>query len=294
MSILCAAMIISVIVIPIVGGIRDKMIVDNCSTYYNWSGSVKTLFICHEIANGFVLLITFILRVYSAMIILTSIYKWDESYREIREKRYNKDKNWKSLSEKYIYLHNNYIKVGEETNPERETLKRWFVVQYGVYLILVLIELVHIMLKVINSELKRTDNDTWHSFVYLFYDLLAFLIPYCMGSWLNFVHQRYYKEIKMALLEKITWNARSEVDIIQPGYQNFTYIKEQVKPGRKLSDDDYKNHYLLLAKEQSYLDYITDFAFVPSIFGITIPLDSQGYTFTIILSIVSIVFNFAY
>lgn len=40
------------------------------------------------------------------------------------------------------------------------------------------------------------------------------------------------------------------------------------------------------------LSKTTDFDFVPSFYSITVPLDSPGYTLTILLSLVSFVFSF--
>ena len=42
---------------------------------------------------------------------------------------------------KFYSLYNEYIKVGNESEIERNALKRWFVVQYFVYLLSVLVDI---------------------------------------------------------------------------------------------------------------------------------------------------------
>lgn len=54
--------------------------------------------------------------------------------------------------------------------------------------------------------------------------------------------------------------------------------------------DTYSEHYTLLMKNN--ISKMNEFDFIPSILEISVPLDNQGYTFAIVLTLFTVVFNF--
>ena len=133
------------------------------------------------------------------------------------------------------------------------------------------------------SSVKNYPNtdrlDFIHMLLYLLFDMLAFFLPYYMASWLNGLHHQYYKEMGRQLFEI---NIQCEAN-------TFRFI-----PGKQINGSETKkkacSDYYNAAKEKNLVK-TTDFDFVPAILGVSFPLSNPGYTFTILVSIMSILFK---
>ena len=227
----------------------------------------------------------------------------------------SKDLN-KLVDDKCYDLYNKYIEIGKSTEVERNAIKRWFLAMYFIYLLYVLVALVH-TLKVLKHDLKENYLTILHSIFSLIFYFLALFMPFYMGSWLNSVHENYYKTMREKYLkviimkkicspgnniqpcneatesnERITTLAPPKADDIDTT-QALQEVNERtpLKKRSKVSAPEEYVEYYNKAMEKN-MPKITEFDFIPSLGNITIPLDSQGYTFTIILTVVSIVYNF--
>ena len=212
---------------------------------------------------------TSIERLFVVILISISICKW--VWVPLRpDELLNVDTNDVSskVNERFYLHQRKYIKVGNGTKVRREIFEAWFVVQYCVYLLSLLVEIIHLV-KPLYHDIKIDRLDLIHSALCLLFDLLAFIIPFYMGIWLNYSHHNYHKKMLEACFEME----------IGTGDERFY-------PGCDHENTDrndtvhYMKYYNLMSSKN--LAKRADFDFVPSIFGVTIPLDSQGYTFTIL------------
>ena len=99
------------------------------------------------------------------------------------------------------------------------------------------------------------------------------MIPYTIGLYLNKAHSDFLKRISEQLL--VYHKEGTEC--------NSTEFKDYDKEDEEMTKYFYEALGKRIVKEEEY-------DFIPS-FGVSIPLDSPGYTFTILLSIMAIVFN---
>ena len=191
------------------------------------------------------------------------------------EKYNSKDDINEYTNKKYIKLLQDYHIIGYNIQGALFAIKYWFCIHYIVYLISILVRLVHIVKKNFSEADELTNIDTIHSALNLSYNFIAFLIPYILGIYLNYLHNLYYKSM---LINFRTLERNDEE-------------KDKTNIMRDTLDDDASKEYFH-GVMQKRLRKEVDFDFVPSFFGISIPLDNPGYTFAIILSIATVVFNF--
>ena len=230
----------------------------------------------------------------------------------------------KVLDDKLYSLYNDYIEVGKKTSLERNALSRWFVVMYLVYLIYVLIHLVHVM-RILSLGLHENIFDITSTIMNILLHFAAFMFPYYMGITLNSAHHSYHKEIIDTYLGiEIVLNDAHY--LCKPG----NYIKALIhKEGQAEDEDDeeeddeeeddkapcipkreelhdvdsstrrevkkiYKEYFKEALKVQTSVitTKVAEFDFIPSFLSISIPLDSHGYTFAVLLTVFSIVLSF--
>ena len=282
-----AVMCILTFAAPILGLFRDMNHIRNCK---NESQVVDLIMWLNIFTKLFVLAATSTERLFVAILISMSIYEWLSRLLEMDTEAASKiemdteaaskiemdTKAASKVDEQFYTLYNNYIRVGKRTKIRCEIFEAWFVVQYCVYLLSLLIEIIH-LLKPLYHDKKFDNYDLIHSALYLIFDLIAFIIPYSVGVWLNYSHEKCYKKMLEACF-KVKINTL----LFEPGHDWKDANSNKL----------YMEYYNLMSAKN--LAKRTDFDFVPSVLGISIPLDSQGYTFSILISIVSIVFNFAF
>ena len=210
-----------------------------------------------------------------------------------------------TVNKKYYFFYHSYIKLGNDTKTESEILKRWFVLHFFVYLIFVSNQLVEIL----SSKSGRSKFIIAQSSTLLAYDLLSMLLPYFVANWLNQAHHEYYEKMLEVCLKLVIKVKGNHVLVIKPGFSS-----EESKEGKEKFDilnknqslnssdtsvcyvykslhtnlkDQYMKYYKLVLANNITLK--SEFDFVPSIFGISIPLDSPGYAMALLLSVLSIV-----
>ncbi len=281
---------------PIIGIYRDHVYIHDCGTV-----TTKTLAIigCHFSVKFVVLLATVALCFSVIIVISTSANKWNAYKLQIKDWKLKKTGAVKKfLDTKSYSLYNDYIEVGNNTDTEREIIKRWFVIQYFVYLFSVLVRIVHIIKPLFSANLSSSGWEVSHSFLYLVFDLFGFLLPYYMGTLLNKLHEAYYKKMKDVYFEmkvQIPFEDHSITFVCQPGNKKPKQLhvddtrRTRNQKEEKMAKDLYLKYYSLAMEKN--MNKIKEFDLVPSMMGISVPLDSQGYTFTILLTIMSIIFN---
>ena len=281
------------IAVSAIGGVRDNEYVKNWNSSTlpeisnldndNCNGempkSIMVLVGLHDSINGLLLLTDLILRCAVIVVCTISVSEWKDTsmieYAPI--KGFDAEKLNTHVITKGYKLYRNYAQIGRRNREVRDILKHWFVLQYSVYLLSVMVELVHILKPVAGMELKRLTYDTWHSILYLVFDFLAFLVPYFAGIMLNNAHRKYHE----TMMEKY-YEEKIEGVICNLEKDD---MKESIK-------ETYMKYYNVALMNSNILNLKEKFDFVPSLFNITIPLDNPGYTFTILLVIPSVVFNF--
>ena len=265
---------------PIFGLLRDKDYIDSSSECAS-STSKLALAAGHASVRIVVFCSTFALCLAFAMVVSSSAKKWKTNISALKYDVWDKHSDVQEfVNQKFFTFYYNYIKVGNESKMERDSLKRWFVVQYIAYLLGVLVEVVHIIR---NDDPTASKWDLTNTILYLIFDMLAFFIPYYMAIWLNGLHDQYYNEMSRKFFTTdIKYGANTTYKFV-PGKQK-EYEENSIEKKRC---SDYYN--AAIAKPMTK---IADFDFVPVILGISIPLENPGYTFTILVSVLSIVFNF--
>lgn len=220
--------------------------------------------------------------------------------------------------DKFYDLHTSYIKVGKDTLLERKALRRWFVLMYFMYLIFILVHLVHLLLL---KDRNKYHYDIAEALLNIFLHFLAFVLPYSVANWHNLEHQNYQRKMMEAYLEiriKLTDSVWSVTYLCKPSSVKYEPNHEPLRVevgssanercplemSEQNADARYKERVKKLYKKYCLEALVVqgtnsinlrknvDFDFVPSFLNISIPLDSAGYTFTILLTVVSIVFNF--
>lgn len=192
------------------------------------------------------------------------------------------------VDERFYTFYSNYLVVGKDAKDKLFIFEAWFVIQYFIYLLSLMLEIVHLVKPFYNKD-KLDNIDVAHSVLYLVFDLLAFIIPFYMGTWLNDSHHEYHKKLLDGCFGPITIDKYT----FKPGYQYDRSVSEtKANKGKRDAGALYIKYYNFMSAKN--LAKRAEFDFVPSIFGISIPLDSQGYTFSILLSVISVIFNFAF
>lgn len=291
----------------------------------------------HATMKAFVLFSTVVVSLGASNILYSAKLKWDNlSLEKVMIKWNGEEDGLSEVVGKFYRLYNNYIKIGKDTELERNALKRWFVVMYMTYFIFVLVCIVHIMRIISNNSPSNFPiADIIHSILTLFIHFVAFFVPYYAAAELNAAHKNYYKkmsdaywEIKIVVtypdsltIESVTYLCKPGNDIkciaisqrsVMPvvtiaheqsvGEDTHLLLGGSQKPSEETTmttqDQYYYNKmeekYLLYYKEAlevqgNIMTRLDEFDFVPSISNISIPLSSEGYTLTILLTLLSLI-----
>lgn len=289
-----------VVAAPFLGYCRDYFYINGnnnsvCNTWVivpnindltcDWSPERGAIITTHAFLIAFVLFAEFVVRVLFVMIFLTSIKKWKEGIiNQNWECVVESDQTDVIVNEKYFCLYNKYIEIGTKSQVERDTFKAWFFIEYLSFFIAIIIEIVHVL---------KTDKifiDVIHSCLFIIFEFMAFSVLFLMANWLNSVHEKYYQNMlleyyKYPVVKNKYYIPGNRTCNVVGGKEEFSYIASDEN-----YKEEYKEYYIkLMAKK---LPKRIDFDFVPSLCNITIPLVSSGYTFTMLLTFVAIIFNF--
>lgn len=319
--------IVTAVILSVGSGIlsfeRDKIFVNEC--HKATVDDKMQIIYAHTTFLSFAYWSTLMVCFYSVAIFYSSICTWKEEAEKMKLLRSQPEGTGGiqspdgpiSLSgvdfkDKLCCLYNDYIEVGEQkTSLERNSLRRWFVIMYLVYLVHVLIQLVHIM-KIISIGLHNYYNLT-SSIMNIFLHFVAFFFPYCMGISLNSAHHSYHKKmidtyfgveiildddthylckqgnyIKKIIITKASNDENTSL-LPKTEYQDVVDSSTKETVGNK-----YKEYFkkALGVQTSIIMTKKDEFDFVPSFLSISVPLESHGYTLAVLLTVISIIFNF--
>lgn len=317
-------MVALAVAITVIGFERDTAYLNTCNL--NLNIHLKHLHSVFKLGN---LLTGTFVQFISILLFSLAASKWIHHCSEI--KRYDSELSTpkEKVNHKYYHLHNDYLEVGYCTKIERDILKHWFVIQYTVYLMSALIWFVRIIKPIFVKDYNFDNNifDFIHSILYIVFDSLAFLVPYLMATWLNRQHNNYHKQMMDKYLvypvKEEDSNTHKRIFLCHPGnkiseeahedYDNIeneephaaganygaadvtvTVDLQNVVRDKNIDDEKMKkaySEYFNRAMEKR-IPKESEFDFIPIFCDITIPLNSQGYTFAILATLVAIVFNF--
>lgn len=155
-----------------------------------------------------------------------------------------------------------YHSTGERVNAVQNILQGWFVIKWMVYFINIA---GHSILTVeILLDDKRGDEYEKHKLIFvttqLAYNFFAFFFLFVCGSLMNRYHTNYRK-----CLESLQ---------------------------RKCLSKSHNNYMLLLQSTNTLISEIPEYQFLPTIFSIDFPLNSPGYTLTMLLALFVFIANF--
>ena len=216
-----------------------------------------------------------------AMLVSNSAEKWVKNVSENAYKDWDVTTNpsvQEFVDKNFFTFYCNYTKLGKESKIVCDALQSWFMVHYIAYLLGVLVEL---MLAIRLSQKKNScahTLDVINTVSYIVFDVLTFFIPYYMVTWLNGLHDKYYREMREQFF----------MINIKNGTSTFKFIPGNSEPNEDNEMKCITYYNIAMGKPMTKR---TDFDFVPAILGISIPLENTGYTFTILVSVISIIFK---
>lgn len=224
----------------------------------------------------------------AVVIFSNSVNKWVKRRSEIAlERSIELYTDVNKLGEKYYKLHNSYIATGRRNKYNHDVLKYWFVIHYAAYLMSVLSKIVHLTQRFQSKGAHDHQNDTVATALYIAFHFLSFLVPFLMANLLNVEHNNYYEEmVQEYLTHKVDDNVDASCYTLSPGYQIIPNDRASQQRAKKSYEDYYcKAMQINIARKK-------EFDFTPSIVAISMPLDSIGHTFAIVLTLFVAVFNF--
>lgn len=115
-------------------------------------------------------------------------------------------------------------------------------------------------LKPLSDGIHSSNGDQiWYPFTHFLYDIIAFIVIYSCGKLMNYYHAKFYESLEDNLQKHLYDSA----DFHHWLMQDMTLIRKRNK-----------------------------YQFIPSLFGIDIPMDSPGYAVTILISVFAVVTQF--
>ena len=289
----------------------DKYNATNFCDLQNGTNKYEQLAIAHAVVVAFAIYVPGVVRVIAIMLLGYANINWKNSLKKLSQKEpydlsiVSDDRINSVLKTRCKDLLREYRSIGKKVRVIYNVLEAWFMLQFFIYSVLLMTDLIHIIGPLYSH--KSNVHDRVHTILYIFFDLLSFLSPYIMAVICNNAHNDYFE----ALLEV---------------YQNGTYkceedcCEEFVAFCRKIccykcGKDCCKEFVAFCRKfccceeynqvqvEDSISEYYIrslwkkiekkdNFDFCPNIFGITIPISSPSYTYTLILTLIAVVFSF--
>lgn len=308
-------MIALTLVITWIGFKKDYESVNECES----DSSIAKLIVTHTVFKFIQLLAATFVHSMAILLFSNSTNKWAYMRRHTVDANIGYDIKYPGEKEKerkervnyrYFYFYNHYHQAGHDTEIERKILKRWFVIQYAVYQLSILIWLVRILNTLVSLHNDRNDvekdefrYDIVHSVLHALFNFSAFLVPYIMATWLNDEHDKCYSVLTKHYL---TYHVPGNTGKAYTFYQGIRIFSEDLvirNPLWSRYGSSENSHREIQEAQSEYIKYFNkamkrsivkmkEFDFIPSIFAISIPLDNPGYNFAILMTLIAVPFNF--
>ena len=160
---------------------------------------------------------------------------------------------------KFSKMVKNYSDRGKVVAALQDIFQEWFVVSWVVYFIGVTGNTTLVLKALFKRLFWPATHRSWFYFAHLINDFAAFLIPYICGGLMNYYHAKYRETLEQ-VQEDLLSDSETLSECVQ---QRANLIPE---------NPNYK--------------------FVPALCCLNIPLESAGYSFTLILTSFAFVLSF--
>ena len=160
---------------------------------------------------------------------------------------------------KFSNVVKNYKDTGNMVAALQDIFQEWFVMSWVVYFIGVTGNTTLVLKAFFKGMFKTSSHRSWFYFAHLVNDFAAFFIPYICGGLMNYYHKKYRET-----LEEVQENILSDSDT----------LSECIQQKANLIPDNPK------------------YKFIPSLCCLSIPFESAGYSFTMILTGFAFVLSF--
>lgn len=265
------------VTLPVLGFYRDynsNMVVgghDAIDTYMYMSKIALAL--THELFKFGNLFTNFLIRLFSAALCWEYVSDWDTQIADIPPKVGTIDAGTMDVdviatqarANTYSF-YSHYHRSGDLTKGTRKALQSWFVMQYLVYLLTIYTDIVHVVRPVFAGKSQSDIWDLSHYSLYIIYDLVTLFLPYLLALWMIDAHRRYYMMMTESHL-----------------------LMEDVR--RELEETDQTKKYYITEVTTRKVLLCKEFDFSPQILTIHIPVNSPGYTVTILLALFALIAN---
>jgi len=148
-----------------------------------------------------------------------------------------------------------YTEVADKVGPVIDIFTSWFFIMWILYTIGTITNVVYV-LRIWFLMIPHSGTQLFYEILYIGYNLLSYGIPYILALKLKGCHKKYYKGLKD---RQVTIAKQEDLD----GYTTTMRIMKR-----------------------------DDCNFIPSLFGITLPLDSIQFAIPILLPIITLTFAF--
>ena len=166
--------------------------------------------------------------------------------------------------DRFKELLTNYDNRGQFVAALQGVYEQWFTIQWIVHFIGIGLYCIIITKSLITEDYKSQGHQPWFILTHLVNDIAALVIPYLCGNAMNIYNKVYLDNLEKKQEELLN-------EITEP---SLWFMQRAI----------------LIPERQSY-------RFIPSLCGITIPLESNGYTISLIVSlctfVMSIMMSFA-
>ena len=188
--------------------------------------------------------------------------EWSDDIGIEADKHLEEDNN--IIQTQFTSLIKIYDKRGQLVAALQSVFEAWFVLQWIAYFIRIGMDCVLIIGSLITNDFEAEGGQPWFTLAHLLHDIAAFMIPYFCGTAMNIYNRKFLAEM-----------AKKQENILSKSQDTSVWFMQRsiLIPERKI------------------------YQFLPSLFGIGIPLESTGYTISIIVSlftfITSVMISFA-
>ena len=152
-------------------------------------------------------------------------------------------------------LMNEYKNLGRLVASVQKVFQEWFVIKWIVYFTDITVDSIIAIRALFGSDIQNERDTVIYIIVHLSYNFVAFMTLYVCGGLMNSYHDKYCKKVEKKIrsnCEGSPWDKQCALS--------------------KLRKRKYK--------------------FIPSLCGFSIPLDSSGYTLSLLLALVAFIANF--
>lgn len=154
-------------------------------------------------------------------------------------------------------LFDHYNGSGTQVASIQGIFKGWFVAKWIIFFLEISAFAATALKPLSDGSHTGNGHEIWYSFTHFLYDIIAFMVIYMCGNLMNHYHTKFYESLEANLQKNV-----------------------------------HKDTHHWLMQDTTLIRKKTKYQFIPSLFGVDIPMDSPGYAITILLSVFAVVTQF--